>query len=75
VIAVFTKFDALLGDAYGQLKRSGVARKERSIRAPERAQEIFANAKIWDRLRETKYPPKDSVRMAGESTCDFVNIV
>jgi hypothetical protein len=75
VIAVFTKFDALWDDAYGQLKSSGLARRECSIRAPERAKEIFANAKIWDRLRETKHPPKDSVCMAGKSTCDFVYIV
>ncbi|KAJ8583161.1 GTP-binding protein [Rhizopogon salebrosus TDB-379] len=66
VIAVFTKFDALWDDAYGQLKRSGLTRRECSNRAPERAREIFANAKIWDRLRETqyKYPPKDFVCVA-----------
>jgi hypothetical protein len=77
VIAVFTKFDALWDDAYGQLKRSGLTRRECSNRAPERAREIFANTKIWDRLRETqyKYPPKDFVCVAGESNCDFVYIV
>jgi hypothetical protein len=75
VIAVFTKFDALWDDAYGQLKRSGLTRKESSNRAPERAKEIFDNAKIWDRLRETQYPPKDYVCMSGESTCDFIYIV
>ncbi|KAJ8580235.1 hypothetical protein M405DRAFT_855043 [Rhizopogon salebrosus TDB-379] len=64
VIAVFTKFDALWDDAYGQLKNSGLTRRECSIRAPEHAKEIFAKAKIWDRLRETKYPPKDSVCVA-----------
>jgi hypothetical protein len=75
VIAVFTKFDALWGDAYGQLKRSGLSRRECSNGAPERAKEIFANAKIWDRLRETQYPPKDRVCVSGESNCDFVYIV
>jgi hypothetical protein len=75
VIAVFTKFDALWDDAFGQLKSSGLARRECSSRAPELAKEILANAKIWDRLREKKYPPKDSVCMAGESTCNFVYIV
>ncbi|KAJ8579474.1 GTP-binding protein [Rhizopogon salebrosus TDB-379] len=64
VIAVFTKFDALWGDAYGQLKRSGLKRKECSNGAPERAKEIFANARIWDRLCETQYPPKDCVCLA-----------
>ncbi|KAJ8594170.1 hypothetical protein M405DRAFT_809478, partial [Rhizopogon salebrosus TDB-379] len=73
VIAVFTKFDALWDDAYGQLKSSGLTRRECSIRAPERAKEIFANAKIWDRLRETKYPPKDSVCVAGEMEKDNAN--
>ena len=75
VIAVFTKFDALWGDAYGQLKKSGLSRRECSNGAPERAKEIFADAKIWDRLRETKYPPKDSVSVSGESTCGLIYIV
>ncbi|KAJ8593997.1 hypothetical protein M405DRAFT_858492 [Rhizopogon salebrosus TDB-379] len=75
VIGVFTKFDALWDDAYGQLKRSGLTRRECSNRAPERAREIFADAKIWDRLRETQYPPKDCVCVAGESTHDFIYIV
>jgi hypothetical protein len=75
VIAVFTKFDALYDDAYGQLRRSGLTRRESSNRAPEGAKEIFANAKIWDRLHETQYPPKDCVCLAGESTCDFDYIV
>ncbi|KAJ8590501.1 GTP-binding protein [Rhizopogon salebrosus TDB-379] len=64
VIAVFTKFDALWDDAYGQLKSSGLTRRECSNRAPELAKEIFANAKIWDRLCETQYPPKDFVCVA-----------
>jgi hypothetical protein len=68
VIAVFTKFDALWGDAYGQLKRSGFSRRECSNRAPEHAKEIFANLKIWDRLCETQYPPKDCVCTACEWT-------
>ena len=75
VIAVFTKFDALWDDAYGQLKKSGLSRRECSNGAPERAKEIFADAKIWDRLRETQYPPKDCVCVAGESNCDFIYIV
>jgi len=64
VIAVFTKFDALWDDAYGQLKRSGLTRRECSNRAPECAKEIFAKAKIWERLCETQYPPKDCVCVA-----------
>ncbi|OAX34345.1 hypothetical protein K503DRAFT_724625, partial [Rhizopogon vinicolor AM-OR11-026] len=64
VIAVFTKFDALWDDAYGQLKESGLTRVECKNMAPDRAKEIFANMKIWDRLRDTRYPPKDFVHLA-----------
>src|SRR5882757_8131310 len=75
VIAVFTKFDALWDDAYGQLKESGLTRMECKRMAPEKAKEIFTNMKIWDRLRETRYPPKDYVYLAGVSTHDFICIV
>ncbi|OAX33661.1 hypothetical protein K503DRAFT_748480 [Rhizopogon vinicolor AM-OR11-026] len=72
VIAVFTKFDALWDDAFGQLKESGLTRMESKRMAPEKAKEDFAEMKIWDRLRETQYPPKDFVCLAGMSTHDFV---
>src|SRR5882757_2439906 len=75
VIAVFTKFDALWDDAYGQLKESGLTRMECKRMAPEKAKEMFTNMKIWDRLRETQYPPRDWVSLAGVSTLDFVCIV
>ncbi|OAX33231.1 hypothetical protein K503DRAFT_775825 [Rhizopogon vinicolor AM-OR11-026] len=64
VIAVFTKFDALWDDAYAQLKESGLTRMESKRMAPEKAKEIFTNMKIWDRLRQTQYPPKDYVYLA-----------
>ncbi|OAX42828.1 hypothetical protein K503DRAFT_272446 [Rhizopogon vinicolor AM-OR11-026] len=64
VIAVFTKFDALWDDAFGQLKESGLSRIECKRMVLEKAQEIFTNMKIWDRLRETQYPPKDWVYLA-----------
>ncbi|OAX37551.1 hypothetical protein K503DRAFT_771375 [Rhizopogon vinicolor AM-OR11-026] len=63
VIAVFTKFDALWDDAFRQLKDSGLTRMESKAMAPEKAKEIFANMKIWDRLRETQYPPKGYVSL------------
>jgi len=66
VIAVFTKFDALWDDAYKQLKDSGLSRRESKREAPEFAKEIFAKAKIWDRLCENRYPPKGHVYLAGE---------
>ncbi len=75
VIAVFTKFDALWDDAFGQLKESGLTRMESKRMAPEKAKEIFVNMKIWDRLRETQYPPKDCVYLAGVLTDDFICIV
>jgi len=75
VIAVFTKFDALWVKAYGQLKKLGLTRVECKRMAPDRAKEIFADMKIWDRLRDTRYPPKDFVYLAGVSTDDFVWIV
>jgi hypothetical protein len=75
VIAVFTKFDALWDDAYGQLKESGLTRMECQRMAPEKAKEIFTSMKIWDRLRETQYPPKHWVYLAGMLTLHFMCIV
>ena len=68
VIAVFTKFDALWDDAYGQLKELGKSRMECQEEAPEKAKEIFAKMKIWDRLCETRYPPKDFICLTGVLT-------
>ena len=75
VIAVFTKFDALWDDAFGQLKESGLTRMESKRMAPEKAKEILTNMKVWERLRETQYPPKDCVHLAGVSTYDVICIV
>src|SRR5216684_4830737 len=75
VITVFTKFDALWDDAFGELKESGKSRMEIKEMVPEKAKEIFAKMKIWDRLRETRYPPKDCVYLAGVLTHDFICIV
>ena len=75
VIVVFTKFDALWDDAFGQLKELGKSRMESKEKAPEKAKEIFTKMKIWDRLHETRYPPKDFVCLTGVSTYDFICIV
>jgi hypothetical protein len=75
VIAVFTKFDALWDDAFGQLKELGLTRMEIKRMTPEKAKEIFTNMKIWDRLCETQHPPKDYVYLAGVSTHGFICIV
>src|SRR5882757_6006440 len=74
VIAVFTKFDALWDDAFGELKEAGLTRMEIKRMVPEKAKEIFTNMRIWDRLRETQYPPKDWVCLAGVLTDDFICI-
>ena len=75
VIAVFTKFDALWDDAFGQLRELGLTRMESKRMVPEKAKEIFTNMKIWDRLRESRYPPKACVYLAGVSTHDFICMV
>jgi len=74
VIAVFTKFDALWDDAFRQLRELGKSRMESKEEAPEKAKEIFAKMKIWDRLHETRYPPKVFVCLTGVSTHDFICI-
>jgi hypothetical protein len=72
VIVVFTKFDALSAVALGELRKSpGLTRKDVFERTPKRVEEIFVNANIWGRLRETRHPPKDYVRLASKSTCHF----
>jgi hypothetical protein len=72
VIVVFTKFDALSAVALGELRKSpGLTRKDLFERTPKRVEEIFVNANIWGRLRETRHPPKDNVRLASELTCHF----
>jgi hypothetical protein len=63
VIVVFTKFDALSGVAFGELKEiPGLARNDILAKIPQRVEEIFANANILERLRQTRHPPKDYVR-------------
>jgi hypothetical protein len=70
VIVVFTKFDALSAVALGELRKSpGLTRKDLFERTPKRVEEIFVNANIWGRLRETRHPPKDYVRLASKLTC------
>jgi hypothetical protein len=74
VITVFTKFDALWDEAYGQLRESGLGltRAECKRRAPDHAKEIFAKAKSWDRLYQARYPPKVHICLAGEPTTHFI---
>jgi hypothetical protein len=72
VVAVFTKFDALSAVALGELRSiPGLTRKEQMEGVPKRAEEIFANANVWGRLCETRYPPKNYVRLASKLTRHF----
>jgi hypothetical protein len=72
VIVVFTKFDALSAVALGELRKSpGLTRKDLFERTPKRVEEMFVNANIWGRLRETRHPPKDYVCLASKLTCHF----
>ncbi|KAJ8589311.1 hypothetical protein M405DRAFT_767902 [Rhizopogon salebrosus TDB-379] len=65
VIAVFTKFDALLSVALGQLRRTpGLTRRDLFEGTPKLVEEIFTNANIWGRLCGTRHPPKNYVRLA-----------
>jgi hypothetical protein len=67
VIAVFTKFDALSAVALGELRTTpGLTRKDIFERTPERVEEIFTDVNVWGRLRETRHPPKNYVRLASK---------
>jgi hypothetical protein len=67
VIVLFTKFDALLAVAMGEL--SGNVRKlpiqEKVAKAHELTDGIFNNADVWGRLSKLKYAPKYSVQIGG----------
>jgi len=65
VVVVFTKCDALLAPAYGELKpdEMKLPRKERLMKAKEYATEMLRNNTAWERLKTRKYPPKDYVEL------------
>ena len=73
VVAVFTKFDALSSVALGQLRKivPSLTRKDIFEGTPKRVEDIFTNANIWGRLRATRYPPKNCVRLASKLTRHF----
>ncbi|KAG2141377.1 uncharacterized protein EDB93DRAFT_1229803 [Suillus bovinus] len=74
VIVVFTKFDALLPVAYGDIKKQlkGVSPEERSKRIAQRMEELFTNTRVWDRLCDPKnrVRPKSSVRLQNMNKPD-----
>jgi hypothetical protein len=60
VIAVFTKFDALVRDAYASLRKAKYKYKEAMDEAPNRAKVKFDGI-YPDLVYETAYPPKGHV--------------
>ncbi|KAF7373075.1 GTP-binding protein [Mycena sanguinolenta] len=77
VIAIFTKFDGLIDQAYGELRDRGKSIPDAKNAAPERAQEILTSNFIGP-LNTTKFPPSDFVQMDDmrmkETSCiDLIN--
>ena len=64
VIAIFTKFDALVRDAYGDLMNANYEYEEAMAEAPNRAKVKFD--RIYpDLVYKTTYPPKGHVCLQG----------
>ncbi|KAF7333945.1 GTP-binding protein [Mycena sanguinolenta] len=77
VIAIFTKFDGLIDQTYGELRDRGKSIPDAKNAAPERAQEILTSNFIGP-LSMTKFRPSDFVRMDDmrmkETNCiDLIN--
>ncbi|KAG2132690.1 uncharacterized protein EDB93DRAFT_896569 [Suillus bovinus] len=67
VVAVFTKFDALYPVAYGEIKKQlkGLSVEERSRKIAQRAEELFTNTGVLNKLckPENRARPKSHVRL------------
>ncbi|KAG1785537.1 GTP-binding protein [Suillus plorans] len=61
VIVLFTKFDALYGVAYSQLKKEGRSRKDAKELAPKRAEETFRDGPQLKLINGVQWPPKGHV--------------
>ncbi|KAJ6471427.1 hypothetical protein C8R45DRAFT_418497 [Mycena sanguinolenta] len=72
VIAIFTKFDGLINEAYNELRGSGTSIPDAKNDAPERAQTILTSNFIGP-LSRSKFRPSDFVRLEDmrieESNC------
>jgi len=64
VIAIFTKFDALVVKAFGTLRGEGTPLREARILAAGHAKADLE--KIYSKLRTMKYPPKAIVFLQGQ---------
>jgi hypothetical protein len=65
VIAVFTKFDGLITQAYLDHRREGASSTEAKKKHTERAQALLAQQFIQP-LMSMKFPPSDYVALAGD---------
>ena len=67
IVVLFTKFDALLPVALGELARADrrLPAQERLLKAKALVDGIFSRADIWGRLSKMTYPPKSCARMEG----------
>jgi len=73
VIAIFTKFDGLVNEAYTQLIDSELSHEGAEEKQYEKAQELLNNH-FKERLHRARYPPSDNVQVddmrVGTSNCN-----
>ncbi|KDQ12609.1 hypothetical protein BOTBODRAFT_176292 [Botryobasidium botryosum FD-172 SS1] len=69
VIAIFTKFDSLDGQAYQELRREGFEHSEAQKGAPRRANEQFECVHL-SRILKQRYPPKRELRIRNMHEVD-----
>ena len=67
VVVLFTKFDALVPVALGELAPADrrLPIQERLLKARSLIEGIFNRADVWGRLSKMTYPPKSCVRIEG----------
>jgi hypothetical protein len=70
VIAIFTKFDALITTAFGELRKQGVTRADAKDKASVHAMEKLKEDYI-DQLYKSKYKPKKHVWLRGKCIFEF----
>jgi len=68
VIAIFTKFDGLDGDAFGELLDEGILHEDAKRQAPTHALANFEKEHL-DGLYKRKYHPRGHVYLRGKLLC------
>jgi hypothetical protein len=63
VIAVFTKYDALVDKAYGDLKEAGHTESDARIQSEVKAKDDFN--RIVREFSGTQHPPRSSIHLRG----------